>query len=452
MQEKRAAPLRYSIAAAFFIASVLLTQAFQDLRAGWLALIVAVNFAMFLFAWRMLFWRRISIIDPGIIFLTVVTVYTVIPLVTIESMGFNLGVLQDSRLYRISLDDSIISSIVENANAILIGFGTVYLLARRSVPIFLNEAGDELLPSLWIILFLAVIVQITLALSGQRGASYGDEYLLIQALPVFIIQMINISVNTLYVALFSIFAIYFKRGRWKAAVILLSAIIILFLLVTRARTPLVLVFFAFLLCWDHIHQRIRAALMLLIFGFAIGLFLFLGNLRGSNNSIASAFAQSEFMAVFVTALDVRQVYLAGTSVGVSFLLFLSDLLRLVPQQLLAFEKFDPASWYVTEFYPQYAASGGGFAFGMLAEAALSGGFFAALLRGASLGLLLGITLNQLAKRQSLWNYVIYVWLSVSIYQCFRDTTFTLLGRFAFQLLPALLLCIGVSALLRPKKG
>ena len=180
----------------------------------------------------------------------------------------------------------------------------------------------------------------------------------------------------------------------------------------------------------------------------VAVFLLLGLLRGGGDSVAAAFSNSEFMAVFVTALDVRQIYLTGASLGMNLTLFLADLVRLVPQQILPFEKIDPASWYVTTFYPEQAAEGGGMAFGMLAEAALSGGFVEALVRGMALGTVLSVAFNFLAKGRSIWRYVIYLWLITSIYQCFRDTTFTIGGRFVFQLLPAILLCASLTYLMR----
>lgn len=439
---------RFYPALGYFLISITLGMVFRDLRAGWLALVVAVNFLLFLTAWRAMFGQRLSYVDPGIIFLAVVAVYSMLPLLTTEAMNFNFGVLQDARLARIALDDGIISTTIANANAIMAGFGATYLLIRAPRMPVLELPGPHVMVTLWLMFGLAFMVQVGLRLAGGGGGNYGDEYLLIQSLPVFVIQIFNILNNLFYVSLFGLLIYYFTARKLSALAILLVMSFFLFLVVTSARTPLVLIAFSVIVCWDHLYKRISPLVIFLLFVLIIGTFLILGSLRGGTTSLSGVFAQSEFMAVFVTALDIRQIYLAGSSLDMSGTLLLGDLLRLVPQQILPFEKVDPASWYVTTFYPEYAAQGGGFAFGMLAEAALSGGFIPALIRGLALGAVLSVVLNTLTKRHSIWTYIIYVWVAISVYQSFRDTTFTLFGRFFFQLAPAILLCVLLSSLLR----
>lgn len=412
-------------------------------------MLVAGNFGLFILAWRAVFNRRLSYVDPGIVFLTVVAIYSILPLLTTEAMNFNFGALQDARLARIALDDGIISTTIANANAIMTGFGTAYLLVRAPRIPSLGPTPPHSIAALWVMFGLAVLVQTGLYLAGGGGGdSYGDEYLLIQSLPIVVIQILNVLTNLFYVALFGLMVYYFRTRR----IVIVAGLILLsfglFLVVTGARTPLVLTAFAAIVCWDHLYRRIPPLLIATLFVFVVATFLALGTIRAGASSLSAAFAQSEFMAVFVTALDIRQIYLAGSSLDMGTTLLLGDLLRLVPQQVLPFEKIDPASWYVTTFYPEYAAQGGGFAFGMLAEAALSGGSVPALIRGLVLGTVLSGALNLLTKRSSIWSYIIYVWLVISVYQSFRDTTFTLFGRFFFQLAPAVLLCAIVAALLR----
>lgn len=439
---------RFFIAAAFLIASTTLGFVCRDLRAGWLAVVVAINFTMFVAFWKIVFGTRLSYIDPGIVLLSVVSIYSIIPLLTTEAMNFNFGALQDARLARITLDDGIISTTVANANGIMAGFGAAYLAIRKPRMSTLGTTTPHAMAALWLMFGLAALVQVGLALAGGGGGTYSDEYLLIQSLPVFVIQTLNVLSNLFYVALFGLMVHYFRARQLRTIAVLLLFSIALFALVTGARTPLVLILFAAIVCWDHLYRRISPVVIALLLVFVITTFLALGALRGGSQTISAAFAQSEFMAVFVTALDIRQIYLTGSSLDMGTTLLFGDLLRLVPQQILPFEKIDPASWYVTTFYPEYAAQGGGFAFGMLAESALSGGVPAAIARGFALGTILGFVLNLLTRRNSIWSYIIYVWLIISAYQCFRDTTFTLFGRFFFQFFPAILLCVALSFLLR----
>lgn len=438
---------RFPLAVAFAAVSIALSYFMRDLRAGYLAVGIVLNFAIYLFAWNRAFRPSLSYVDPSIIFLAVVVLYSIIPLGTLEAMNFRLASLQDNRLNHIVLDDAIISTTVLNANGILIGFGTAYLMFRLPRMPETPAVSVKVTRALWILLVVALLVRLGMTFASAGAQDYGDEYLLIQSLPLLVIQILNICSSLLYVTIFGLFFTYMAQGKLKAVLFLLVLSLSVFAFSTQARTPLMLVVIAVVVCWDHLYSRlspvhIALALLLVVVGF-----LARGASRAGDSTIAAAFAQSEFMAVFVTSLDVRQIYLTGSSADTGLTLLLADLARLIPQQIAPFQKIDPASWYLTTYYPQYAASGGGFAFGMLAEAALSGGFWMAILRGFTLASVICLALSTIIRRQSFFAYITYIWLLACIYQSFRDTTFTLFGRFTFQLLPAILLCVLLSRFL-----
>lgn len=119
---------------------------------------------------------------------------------------------------------------------------------------------------------------------------------------------------------------------------------------------------------------------------------------------------------------------------------LADVAALVPQQLAPFTKFDRADWYVNRFFPEYAAMGGGLAFGTIAEVVLTGGWISAALRGLALGFLLA-ALHRFYTRHAhrFWVFVFYVWVTTLSYQVFRNSTFALLVLIVYRFVPALLL-------------
>jgi hypothetical protein len=109
-------------------------------------------------------------------------------------------------------------------------------------------------------------------------------------------------------------------------------------------------------------------------------------------------------------------------------------------------KLDPASLYVTTFYPDFAEAGGGLAFGAIAEATLGFGPPEALLRGIILGYLMArIRTACVQRRLTLTRAFVYTWFVVMAYQAVRDTTFSVIPRFFFQVMPllALVLVTGV---------
>jgi hypothetical protein len=149
----------------------------------------------------------------------------------------------------------------------------------------------------------------------------------------------------------------------------------------------------------------------------------------------------EFASLFFNGLDMDQQADSLVRDGMLPNLYSVDIARLLPQQVLPFEKVDPAKWYTTTLYPEYAEKGGGLAFGAIAEAAAGFGPPEALVRGMLLGVLF-VLVQAAASRprfRSLIGLVAYVWLVVFCYQSLRDTSFSLVGRFVYNALPALLI-------------
>ncbi len=440
-----------SMAISFLALSSLISYASFFLQGAFLLSTILINYSVFLVFWRYRFSHSTSYVDPGLIFISVVVIYVFLPLAELNIFNFNIGPGQDTRLFHIALDDRIISSTLANANGIICGFGACYLFFRSPKMPSLGIISKNKELALWFCLFLSSVTPVALLISGSRGGEYTDEYIQIQSLPLIAIQIINIMINLLYVSIFGLTLILLKNKRFVGLFFLIAYAMAIFLISSRSRTPVVLTIFSIIVGWDYVVRRISAAQLMVIVSLLVAVFLAAGAYRGNSGSLAAVIGQSEFMAVFVTALDVRQIYLTGSSTEISTILFLADVFRFIPQQFLPFEKIDLADWYVSIFFPQYKAAGGGFAFGILAEAALSGGILEAILRGMALGFALSMALNLTVRKTTLWSYVIYIWLTVSVYQCFRDTTFTLVGRFAFQFLPALLICAAVAVLLSGRR-
>jgi hypothetical protein len=114
-----------------------------------------------------------------------------------------------------------------------------------------------------------------------------------------------------------------------------------------------------------------------------------------------------------------------------------DVANLLPQQIAPYEKVDAAVWYVNTYFPEYAATGGGLAFGVIAESVLTGGWPSALLRGVLLGIIFAFV-HRLYMRHGdkLAVLVFYVWATTLSYQSLRATTLALLVLFVYRFVPA----------------
>ena len=99
----------------------------------------------------------------------------------------------------------------------------------------------------------------------------------------------------------------------------------------------------------------------------VGTFALLGMARGGwsyggGSGMNPLLYPSEFDVLFGNALELYRANVQGSLNDVPTALYFADVGALVPQQVAAFQKVDPAVWYVTTFYPVYAAQGGGLAF------------------------------------------------------------------------------------------
>jgi hypothetical protein len=125
---------------------------------------------------------------------------------------------------------------------------------------------------------------------------------------------------------------------------------------------------------------------------------------------------------------------------------MSDLLALVPQQLVSVAKESPAVWYMRSFFPEAFDLGAGFCFGSISESVVGGGAPDAVARGAALGLVFGAIHRFVSKRRpGPWWFIFYVWLTVMAYNSFRMTTFYLLVRVVYDFLPIVILVKGAPA-------
>jgi hypothetical protein len=409
-------------------------------------LLTVAGFLLFLWLWWLRFRFALSYVDPGILFQAVVFLFTVIPLLTLIAFGYEFSGQGDTRLNSIVLDDGIVRDVWLCCNLVMTGFGASYLAFRKPISIKPIPEAEKADAFLWPALIISLGLFIAF-ISARGFGDYASEYLYVASLPVQVAQLLNIIISLLWISVFGIL-ISTVRNRIYITAGLCFLLVVIFYLSSQARTNLALVAIAFVIAADHFRKRISVAVLVGSFVFGIVAFLFLGLLR-EGRLFGDALAQSEFMSVFVTAIDVRQLYVTGSTVDLNFNLLLADLVRLVPQQILPFEKVDPASWYVATFYPEYAAEGGGYAFGMVAESMLGGGATAAVLRGLALGGVVSVAFNYLSRRNSLWAHIIYMWLFANLYQCFRDTTFVLVGRFLVQVGPALLFLYLIAKLIMP---
>jgi hypothetical protein len=101
------------------------------------------------------------------------------------------------------------------------------------------------------------------------------------------------------------------------------------------------------------------------------------------------------------------------------------------------------------FHSELADSGGGLAFGAVAEGLMGSGWPDLVLRGVLVGIVLSwFDRIVCAEGARFWKFAFFLWLLCSCYLIFRATTFALIPTFFYRFLPAMVAVVVVAELLR----
>jgi oligosaccharide repeat unit polymerase len=412
------------------------------------------------FFWTL--WRRghggIPWFEIGAVYVTVVTLYMVYPLIGFLVLGGIYTPLSDLRLRSLPPDAQEAGAIGWLYVSHLLGFALMYLVVRGRLPRVQPRPRP---PSLRIVLGLLITsllidgFEVAVGLFYNTSArSYAESYLISQRLPLLMAQLSNHLDGMKYPLSVALLAVLFTQYRTGRPIIVawLLAAAMLSLARMGSRTEVVLLLFSAAAMY---HTLVRpVSVRFIAIGAALGLvgFVAFGVLRSGTSalpgySIFNPFAAAtEFEILFANAIDIGRI--SRTTDHFPNALYFADLGALVPQQAAPFTKIDPAAWYVARYFPPYAASGGGLAFGTISEAILTGGWVSALLRGATLGLCFATIHRAYIRRsRSFWALVFYIWISTLAYHSFRNTTFSLGVLAAYRFLPTVVIVTLVATIL-----
>jgi hypothetical protein len=401
--------------------------------------------------------RRVAGTSPmelGTVFSVIVAAYGLMPLAGFILSGYSFDLNRDARLAEVSASVEDVTAVAILYAAFLFGFCWLYGMLRPRRRGFLP--GDVVVSD-WRLPFTLVVVAAFVAvlpivmkwtLGVETAQDYLGTYLELEGQPLWVRQLFGIVLASgtalITAAVTSVFA--YSRRLIPLAVVTVAIGAALTIAGGGSRMPAMAALLSMIVAYSLVVRSVpmgEAALygLMLLGVFAAGQYLRDFLTDDSIDSFAGALVNGEFASVFINALDMLQQrdWLAAN--GMLPNLYTVDLGRLIPQQLLPFEKLDSSQWYVTTLYPEFAQAGGGLAFGAVAESAAGLGALEALVRGGLLGSLfaLGHALLTAPARRSLLSLSAYVWLVVFSYHSFRDTTFSLVARFAFNAVPALAL-------------
>lgn len=448
-----------ALAVAAGIAAFTMTQA----RASVFVPMVAVLLVALAFAGELS--RRDGVLpldEIGLWFAAVIALYTAWPLFVFQIIGLQYTPFNDNRLFQMQPSPVDVGRMGWWHVAFLIAFVIAYLVVRRRVPAAQRKSPAVSRSRLIMTLVVWLLATGLATLVGLQGGSsadvsgYSGGYAAVASLPLGVRQILRLTANIGFVVNLVLLVWLFSDYRKRRLIIWLwlGNQVVAIILDPGARTGVMLSLLACLILYHlrvrHVRPLYAATLGVLGFaGFlAIGLMRALGSLTGGAAAFPTLPLGGEFESLFGNALDLYSRSTTGGIPPVPLGVYLADIVAVIPSQLLPFEKFDAANWYIGSFYPEALLQGHGLALGSIAQAVLGLGLPEVFIRGAILGAVFAGAFRFYRHRQRrLWVVVGYLWLTLWSYQSYRASTAALFSPFIQQFLVALLIFEAGSALL-----
>lgn len=407
---------------------------------------------------------HVRVIDLGMAFIWIVFLYAFFPLLGIWLAGLGIGGLTDQRLGNEAPDPGLVLSVGSSYAAFMLAFAWVYTWQR--VPHSRREVIWQVPSSKSVRSIVVLVVVIKLGLLLLRfslGADASDDYIssytALRGKPILIQQVAGLLTATDFAAtvLIIVVAVAYTPRLHSLVAVLVVLQIVLAIAGGGSRSSAFLCAFAFVVARSVYDRSLRVATLAIYGTVGLTTFLVAGLIRAgidtSDGPLGLQLLQGgEFLSVFYNSLDLLDRLGDSDLLAVRLGMYFVDVLRLIPQQIIGDLKIDPATFYVSTFYPKFSDAGGGLAFGAIAEATIGFGWPEALVRGALLGWLYSFIANRcLNGKLTVVRAFVYVWFVVMSYQAIRDTTFSLIPRFFMQVLPLLIVLRLIGTLRSAKR-
>jgi hypothetical protein len=419
--------------------------------------------------------RLVPLFDIGFLCVFVTFVYSVYPLLNYWLGGFQFGPLSDSRLATYAPGMEEIGKFHFRHVLYIFCLAASYLWFRGRGQI--RSANVEPPPPATqyavVVLFVALLLfffVLRLATgitfqSSYEATAFASKIESFSKAPILLLQIAGKLAQihfALKLALLYIVVSRCRRRGWRIVLGLwLAAEVIQPILMKGQRSGMVFFLLTTLLLY---HRLIRpfSFKVLVIFGSVFfALFMFLDfyrsfqNLAALRSDIVTAeagiFARTnEFQALLGTAYDVAQRKAAGATLP--WYLYINDFIDILPpQQLLPFEKVPASEWYLREI--GRSGTGEGYMWGVITQSIVGLDWIELALRGSILGILLAWVHRWYRRRQTgFMETFVYMYLCISIFLTFRNTTFSILANVVWELIPFYFITTVSGALLSGGRG
>ena len=381
-------------------------------------------------------YRRLTIFDPGILFVSLFAACYLLPSLAILFFGEidDTGLLlSNDSANRVSLY-GVLFIWAFTISYLSIGRGSRSRIGVRQSNIELPSLNSCVI--LYVVLFLAS--RITLAQFGASGAESDDyslQYLVRSQMPSLVSQALNISRNLQFVLIYLILSYCFSLDtnrvlQWPLVTI--GGLLVVEMLVTKSRATFViflLLYFgarAFYGKSVGIKWEIFITFLVVL---AMNTFAIMRSGDSSFGDASVASIPSEFMSIYRNAVHLISIEGTGEFVNTPGVSYFQSIISFIPKQLYE-DKWDLNLWYVTEYFPEYLAEGGGAAFGIIPEAIVNFGLISIVFQAIVIAFVIRVgslmAYRYSLNRPNLW--VLYYLLCFGfIYPMIRSDSFALIG-------------------------
>jgi hypothetical protein len=381
---------------------------------------------------------QVPLFELGTMCVAATMLYSLYPLLQFLLSGMMWSVASDNRLLQYAPGPAELESFGWRNVLYLVGFSMSYLLARgRScsyTPKFVLPDAPVRHASILLLLVVGLISGLIYAsIQGSLFARQvwqnliGINFLLKQALLVLILSRWR-----------------YRRWRWLLGGWLAWE-------VTTAsffwgsRTEIVLLLISTILLYHHMVRSLAIKAAYLVFGAIVTGFILWGIARNFGGQIILETGEAipvwshtnEFQSLLGTQFDLFSKIREGDISDIPWQLYFSDVLILIPSQLLPFDKLNPADWYLDVAGLRETGFGG--MFSVISQAIVGLDWIELLVRGCLLGYVFAFIHRWYVSRaQEFWPTLFYLFMCIWSYYTYRATTFYFVYFIVYRFVPVLI--------------
>lgn len=397
-------------------------------------------------------WARSGVLpisELGVFYAFVVLVYLTMPAIGFLAKGMHYGPGSDYRLQVMQPTSQEVASLTWQALLYLVCFVLAYTTIRGPATPKYMATELQKKPSAGFLVFTLVSLGLYffilgMSLTVRTGTLSGEGYSPVSRLPLSLQQVSNHLGGMFIFANIALLSLLFTNYRRYRVLIFAVAAYHTWATLSAMtdRSDLVQYLIVVGLLYHRFVKSLRLRTIMLAAALGMVGILAFGIVRSTvpygedvelkKNLVTKS---NEFESLFGTAYELNMARRNGSLV-IPAKLYFADVFALFPQQLVPFKKIRQATWYLEEYHPSVLTSGGGYSFGALSEAAIGFGLPELIIRALLIGCLFGWVYRwYLQASHNFWVTVIYLWLCVECYQCFRSSSFIIFTCFVYRVVP-----------------